>query len=105
MSKGKRAATTQLTHDNWQEEDEAEEAGQFQVASEEQVKQRKIVTARRKLRPDTQTSSNTNGAFSGFQGFGKTSDTTTTAKQTSQSFAFLSNMIKSKINGEEKSGA
>ena len=34
----KRNAATELNHDNWEEEDEKEEAGEFKRASEEQMK-------------------------------------------------------------------
>ena len=34
----KRNATSELNHDNWEEEDEKEEAGEFKKASDEQMK-------------------------------------------------------------------
>ena len=34
----KRNAVTELNHDNWEEEDEKEEAGEFKKASDEQMK-------------------------------------------------------------------
>ena len=34
----KRNAATELNHDNWEEEDEKEEAGEFKKASDEQMK-------------------------------------------------------------------
>ena len=36
----KRNATTELNHDNWEEEDENEEAGEFKKATEDQMKVR-----------------------------------------------------------------
>lgn len=45
---GKRGATTDLTHDNWDQEEEQEEAGSFQKASEDILKQRVIKIARRR---------------------------------------------------------
>ena len=34
----KRDATTELNHDNWDQEDESEEAGEFKKASDDQMK-------------------------------------------------------------------
>lgn len=45
---GKRGATTDLNHDNWDQEDEQEEAGSFMKASEDILKQRVIKIARRR---------------------------------------------------------
>ena len=45
---GKRGATSELNHDNWDREDESEEAGHFAVASEEAMKGRVIKKAKRK---------------------------------------------------------
>ena len=38
----KRDATTELNHDNWDQEDESEEAGEFKKASEDQMKVKKF---------------------------------------------------------------
>ena len=48
MAKTKRAATSQLTHDNWDDEDPAEEAGEFKRASQEQIQGRKMAKAKRR---------------------------------------------------------
>lgn len=45
---GKRNATTDLNHDNWDQEDEQEDAGSFKKASEDVLKQRVIKVARRR---------------------------------------------------------
>ena len=45
----KRGATSKLNHDNWDQEDEPEEQGTFQQASEDALKGRVIKKARRKL--------------------------------------------------------
>lgn len=45
---GKRTATSDLNHDNWDDEAEPEEAGTFKKASEDVIKQRVIKTARRR---------------------------------------------------------
>lgn len=46
---GKRAATTELNHDNWNEENEPEDAGTFTLASNDILEKRVIKTARRRL--------------------------------------------------------
>lgn len=45
----KRRPDKDLNHDNWDEEDEPEEKGEFTKASEEKLKDRKILTAKRKV--------------------------------------------------------
>lgn len=45
---GKRTATSDLNHDNWDREDAPEDAGTFQRASEESLKRRVIKTAKRR---------------------------------------------------------
>lgn len=45
----KRAATTELNHDNWNEENEPEDAGTFAKATSETLEKRVIKTARRNL--------------------------------------------------------
>lgn len=44
----KRTATSELNHDNWDEDDEPEEAGTFQKASEDVLKNRVIKRAVRR---------------------------------------------------------
>lgn len=44
----KRRPDKDLNHDNWDQEDEPEEKGEFVKASEDSLKNRKILTARRK---------------------------------------------------------
>jgi len=46
---GKRTATTELNHDNWNEENEPEDAGVFALASNDILEKRVIKTARRRL--------------------------------------------------------
>lgn len=46
---GKRAATTELNHDNWNEENEPEDAGTFALASNDILEKRVIRTAKRRL--------------------------------------------------------
>ena len=50
----KRGATTELNHDNWNDEDESEEAGVFRQASAEALQTRVIKQARRKLGSHTE---------------------------------------------------
>ncbi len=45
---GKRAATSDLNHDNWDREEEPEEAGTFAQATEQELKGRIIKKARRR---------------------------------------------------------
>ena len=44
----KRGATSNLNHDNWDQEEDQEEAGQFKQASQEQLKGRVIKKAKRR---------------------------------------------------------
>ncbi|XP_057669197.1 nuclear pore complex protein Nup50 isoform X1 [Diorhabda carinulata] len=84
---GKRCATSELNHDNWDREEVPEEAGTFQKASDDSLKQRVIKTARRRnpissvrVNDDNEKKS----AFTSFTGFGKSST------PTSADFSFLS---------------
>lgn len=45
---GKRTATSDLNHENWDKEDDPEDAGTFQRADENSLKKRIIKTARRR---------------------------------------------------------
>lgn len=68
----KRRPDTELNHDNWDEETEPEQFGEFEKASEDELKSRVIKTAKRRLGgSDGQKTS----VFSTFQGFGSTSGT------------------------------
>ncbi|KAK2587473.1 hypothetical protein KPH14_003177 [Odynerus spinipes] len=80
----KRAATTELNHENWNEEREPEDAGTFGKASDEVLQKRVIKAARRRLAPTDETSK---GAFGGFTGF-KTATTSASASP----FSFLASM-------------
>lgn len=44
----KRAATSDINHDNWDREDDPEEAGTFSRADEEKLKKRVIKVAKRR---------------------------------------------------------
>ncbi|CAH0560082.1 unnamed protein product [Brassicogethes aeneus] len=85
----KRTATTELNHDNWEREDEPEEAGTFQRATEDTLKKRVIKSARRRNPASTLMNSGdaaNKGAFASFQGFGKA------ATPAAPNFNFLSNL-------------
>lgn len=86
----KRSATSELNHDNWENEDEPEERGTFKVASEDALKTRIIKTARRR-NPIRQEESDTPSAFVGFTGF--------SSKPPSADFSFLKDVSAPKTNG------
>lgn len=80
----KRRATSDLNHDNWDRETEPEAAGTFQTANENELKNRVIRKAVRRIagssdKPGDAGDGATKSVFSGFSGFGKTSSTATTA--------------------------
>lgn len=76
----KRTATTELTHENWNDDTPSEEAGQFQVASKEELSRRVVKKAKRRLDSDSPSSS----PFAGFSGFNAIQSSTPKA-----SFDFL----------------
>ncbi|CAF4855152.1 unnamed protein product [Pieris macdunnoughi] len=82
----KRQATTELNHNNWdQEDDEPEETEGFKIASKEVLEKRVIRTAKR--RSNVSSSEGQKSVFSGFGGFNKTQKT---------SFDFLANLTNGK---------
>lgn len=99
---GKRQATTNLNHDNWDHEEEPEERGTFRTATEEELKTRVIKKARRKVagasvasstvaESGEEDSSKSKSVFSGFSGFGKPATSTATP---ASPFAFLAKIPK-----------
>ncbi|XP_068627761.1 nuclear pore complex protein Nup50 [Battus philenor] len=77
----KRRATTDLNHDNWdQEEQDQEEMGSFRTASEDILEKRVIKTAKRRFQNVEETKK---PVFSGFSGFNKSQPS---------SFDFLANL-------------
>ncbi|XP_076236110.1 nuclear pore complex protein Nup50 [Calliopsis andreniformis] len=80
----KRAATTELNHDNWKEEHEPEEAGTFTKASDDILEKRVVKRAKRRLQ--TAEDNATTSAFSTFAGF-----KSTPSAATNSPFSFLSN--------------
>ncbi len=74
-SKAKRAATSELNHDNWDDEDEnVEEAGHFKEASKDVLQTRVIKKARRR---GATASNATSGVFAGFSGLSGASASST----------------------------
>lgn len=74
----KRRAGSQLTQDNWQdeeEEDEVVEVGTFKVADASVLSKRKIMTARRRM--GASANNNKPSPFGGFKGFSGTSSSST----------------------------
>ncbi|XP_064543071.1 nuclear pore complex protein Nup50 [Drosophila montana] len=91
---GKRQATSNLNHDNWDQEDEPEERGTFRTAPPEELKARVIKKATRRKATigaadaDDAGDSPGRSVFSGFSGFGKPA----AAAAAGTPFAFLSNL-------------
>jgi len=61
----KRGAASELNHDNWDQEEESEEAGEFKKATDDQMKGRVIRKAKRRNLNDDQKKN----VFAGFVGF------------------------------------
>ncbi|XP_017061328.1 nuclear pore complex protein Nup50 [Drosophila ficusphila] len=97
---GKRLATSNLNHENWDQEEEPEERGTFRTATEEELKTRVIKKARRKVAGGTSASiaasedgpnepaTEPKSVFSGFSGFGKP----VAGAAASSPFSFLANL-------------
>ncbi len=66
---GKRSATTDLNHDNWDQEEATEEAGTFRQASKEQLKDRVIKKAKRRGAGANVRSTNLRSSRSSFEEF------------------------------------
>ncbi|XP_017891421.1 nuclear pore complex protein Nup50 [Ceratina calcarata] len=81
---GKRSATTELNHDNWDKEDRPEEAGTFKKAPNEVMEKRVVKRAKRRLQPSDDSSKSAFGAFTGFK-------TVTASAGNPSPFSFLAN--------------
>lgn len=79
----KRSATTELNHDNWNEENEPEEAGTFAKAANDILEKRVIKTARRRFPSRDGAMKSAFGTFAGFK---------TTPATSSSPFGFLANV-------------
>jgi len=77
----KRDAGSELNHDNWEDEEEPEEAGEFKKASEETMKGRKLMKGKRRNLTEDQKKN----IFAGFGGF------TSSNKSAEEAFSFLGN--------------
>lgn len=67
----KRRPDTDINQDNWNDEDEPEQEGTFEKATEEELKARVIKTAKRRIKPgDSNGDQPKANAFSSFAGFG-----------------------------------
>ncbi|KAL4714399.1 hypothetical protein ACJJTC_017694 [Scirpophaga incertulas] len=90
----KRTATTELNHDNWDQDDqEHEEMGAFKTATKDVLEKRVIRTAKRRTQVTSEEGQR--GVFSGFSGFNKNRPS---------SFDFLSNLTNgNKLNGSPSS--
>jgi len=102
----KRTAGTDLNHDNWNEEQESEDAGEFKKASDDILQKRVKKVAKRRIGGDSDAP--ISNPFGGFGGFGSTS-----TPAASSPFSFLSKLpaatpqttITNKTNGEAKSSS
>lgn len=83
----KRVAGRELNHDNWNEEDESEEAGEFKKASDEALKNRVIKVAKRRMPTEGEKKSN---PFTGFGGFSSSGGAST--PPSSSPFSFLAKL-------------
>ncbi|XP_012248977.1 nuclear pore complex protein Nup50 isoform X1 [Bombus impatiens] len=79
---GKRAASTDLNHDNWDDEEKPEEAGTFKKASDDVLEKRIVKKAKRRLQNSEDSTRNVFGTFTGFK-----TKTSTSASP----FSFLAN--------------
>ncbi|XP_029165465.1 nuclear pore complex protein Nup50 [Nylanderia fulva] len=79
----KRSATTELNHDNWNEENEPEEAGTFAKAASDVLEKRVMKTARRHFPSRDGAMKSAFGTFAGFK---------TTSATSSSPFGFLANV-------------
>lgn len=89
---GKRQAETDLNHDNWDQEEESLEVGEFQKAPAEEIQKRIIKTAKRRLADNQSDTPSIFGNFAGFKPI--TSNTNASA-----SFSFSSSSAATSING------
>ncbi|XP_070492194.1 nuclear pore complex protein Nup50-like [Chironomus tepperi] len=96
----KRTAGSELNHDNWNEEQESEDAGEFKKASDDILQKRVKKVAKRRIGTDSddKPASNPFGAFGGFG---------SSTPAASSPFSFLSKLPavtpQTKTNGEVKS--
>ncbi|XP_072033951.1 nuclear pore complex protein Nup50-like [Amphiura filiformis] len=92
----KRRAGTELTHDNWdQEEEEQEEAGVFVAADKNIIAKREIKKAKRRFAGgETQATDSSSSPFAAFQGFSGFGATAATSKKPDLAFGGRENKTK-----------
>ncbi|ALC40562.1 Nup50 [Drosophila busckii] len=93
---GKRQATSNLNHDNWDQEEEPEQRGTFKSAPPEELKSRVFKTATRRSTAgagDAGSASPSKSVFSGFSGFNKPAAPANAAP--GAPFAFLDKLVPS----------
>jgi len=91
LNMAKRGAGSELNHDNWDQEEESEEAGEFKKASEDQMKGRVVKKAKRRNMNEEQKKN----VFAGFGGF------TSNNRTAQDAFSFLA---KPAVAAETKAG-
>lgn len=99
----KRPAVSELNHDNWNDEEESEEFGEFKKASTEELERRVRRIAKRRFIGGSENSSTSN-PFSGFGGFKATTGISASTPITNLSpFSFLEKIPSANGITEEKS--
>jgi nuclear pore complex protein Nup50 len=119
MASSKRSAGRELNHDNWNDEEEGEDVGEFKKASEDELQRRVRKVAKRRNVGDTENSAPAN-PFSGFGGFNSNTSSfaTSTPALNSSPFGFLAKLpsataskpltngsSQTSTNSKQKSGA
>lgn len=100
---GKRTAGRELNHDNWNDEEEGEEVGEFKKANDAELQKRVRKIAKRRIAGDSDAPPNAN-PFSGFGGFQTNTGMTTSSPVSSASaFSFLSK-IPSAVSAPKTNG-
>lgn len=103
----KRAATSQLNHDNWDEDEESETPGTFKALSEPELKNRIIKKAKRSQPKGGASGSSPFAAFSGFSSVSSSPSPfsflkKTSSSDTSSSFSANANKEEKKKNGSSE---
>ncbi|XP_054267687.1 nuclear pore complex protein Nup50 [Macrosteles quadrilineatus] len=99
----KRTATTDLNHDNWDQEVESEEAGTFKTASADLLQKRAIKVARRRVKT-SESSEAGKSLFAGFTGFKPSTPSLNPSSNSKTSFGFLSNSTSSSTSTPSTNG-
>lgn len=98
MSSSKRTADRELNHDNWNEEEEGEDAGEFKKASETELQKRVRKVAKRRITPGESENAPNANPFAGFGGFNSNASITTSTPAPNVSpFGFLAKIASQPI--------